>query len=90
MSCLTAAAVEDGVRNVGKKNKFVGVPDIDFPLVLTAVCWFASLHRNLFKDDWLSSTTAATEKKYFCSSSASTIFPPESSCFRSQSYRAPT
>jgi hypothetical protein len=37
MSCLTATVV----RNVGKKNKFVGVPDIDFPLVLT-VCWFAS------------------------------------------------
>jgi hypothetical protein len=43
MSCLTATVevLEDGVRNVGKKNKFVGVPDIDCPLVLT-VCWFAS------------------------------------------------
>jgi hypothetical protein len=38
---LSDSAVEDGVRNVGKKNKFVGVPDIDFPLVLT-VCWSAS------------------------------------------------
>jgi hypothetical protein len=45
MSCLTAKViVEDGVRNVGKKNKFVGVPDIDFPLVGlgSTVCWFAS------------------------------------------------
>jgi hypothetical protein len=49
------------VRNVEKGINSWPCP-IEFPLVLTV----ALLHRNLFKDDWLSFSAAATEKRYFC------------------------
>jgi hypothetical protein len=77
MSCLTATA-EDGVRNVGKKNKFVGVPDIDSLLVC-----FTEIY---LKTTGCPQLLRPPKRSIFVSSSASTIFPQRS--FRRQSYRA--